>query len=752
MSTRLNLAQGGNARMEFKENCKTAGKSKPKGEGEAGAAKGNAKTSAMTVDIDIDIDIGGGVQQKKERESGQGQGKSGGGEGEAGGLLGLLKDLFGGAKESPQGEGAGDKQENPIMKMIQDILSKVSGGGDDGAGETAPMQGTEQQPAATPQQPTAQATPQQPAAPQLTPEEKRKQEQVVKLTTVIVDKDGKETGRKDTLVGGETRGASPTGKPKGDNRTADDIMEANPDLKELADKKGPKFEELKKKFGDWTSANSDPKSRADAAYNVACTLNGEKAEAKRKQEQVVKLTTIYHDQDGKETGRKDTLVGGEQRGGQPNGRPAGDNRTADDIAEANPILKELADQKGPVFDKAKAACGDWTSANPDPKSRADAAYNAACMINNQTAAAKRDQEKVVKLTTVTVDKDGKETGRKDTLVGGETRGAPPTGKPEGDNRTADDIMEANPILKEMADQKGDLFEKAKAQFGDWTSANPDPKSRADAAYNVACVMNQGKANKEAADAELAKNPNKVIDGVGGEQRGGKPTGPTGRPEGDTRSADDIINANPALKNLGNQKDIEQDNLKKQCGDWTSANPDPKSRADAAYNAAKVLNWIDSSKNRDGEDRDSVNGGVGDGNIEGITNDGDARHGTEAGNLKDFAEQGYGALKDDHRLDQTDDTHVRKDGSNMDNFQWGCKEASKYIGFIPIIGGFLKGVGESKDGIGNGLLAGFKGAAEDTLDMIKKGKITPWGFAEAAVEGGVKQGVAAITHTDQYADS
>jgi hypothetical protein len=749
MSARLNLAQGGNAHMEFKANNKTAGK--PKGEGEAGAAKGNQRAST-TIDIDIDIDIGGGggVQQKKERESGQGQGQGKpGGEGEAGGLGGLLnmlKDLFGGAKEGRQGEGAGDKQENPIMKMIQDILSKVSGGGDDVGGDTAPMQAPQQQPA-------AQAAPQQaPAAPQMTAEEKRKQEQVVKLTTVIVDKDGKETGRKDTLVGGETRGASPTGKPKGDNRTADDIMEANPDLKELADKKGPKFEELKKKFGDWTSANADPKSRADAAYNVACTLNGEKAEAKRKQEQVVKLTTVLVDKDGKETGRKDTLVGGEQRGGQPNGRPAGDNRTADDIAEANPILKELADKKGPVFDKAKAACGDWTSANPDPKSRADAAYNAACMINNQAAAAKRDQEKVVKLTTVYQDKDGKETGRKDTLVGGETRGAPPTGKPEGDNRSADDIMEANPILKEMADQKGDLFEKAKAQFGDWTSANPDPKSRANAAYNVACVMNQGKANKEAADAELAKNPNKVIDGVGGEQRGGKPTEATGRPEGDNRSADDIINANPALKNLGNQKDIKQEELKKRCGDWTSANPDPKSRADAAYNMSKVLNWIDSSKNRDGGDRDSVNGNVGDGNIEGITNDGDARHGTEAGNLKDFAEQGYGALKDDHQLDQTNDTHVRKDGSNMDNFQWGCKEASKYIGFIPIIGGFLKGVGESKDGIGNGLLAGFKGAAEDTLDMIKKGKITPWGFAEAAVEGGVKQGVDALTHQGQYADS
>jgi hypothetical protein len=53
---------------------------------------------------------------------------------------------------------------------------------------------------------------------------------------------------------------------------------------------------------------------------------------------------------------------------------------------------------------------------------------------------------------------------------------------------------------------------------------------------------------------------------------------------------------------------------------------------------------------------------------------------------------------------------------------------------------------------SGLAGGFKGAAEDTLDMIKKGKITPWGFAEATVEGAVKQGVSALTHTDQYAES
>lgn len=46
-------------------------------------------------------------------------------------------------------------------------------------------------------------------------------------------------------------------------------------------------------------------------------------------------------------------------------------------------------------------------------------------------------------------------------------------------------------------------------------------------------------------------------------------------DGDNRSADQIINDNPVLKNLGNQKDIKQEELKKQFGDWTANNPDEK---------------------------------------------------------------------------------------------------------------------------------------------------------------------------------
>jgi hypothetical protein len=226
-------------------------------------------------------------------------------------------------------------------------------------------------------------------------------------------------------------------------------------------------------------------------------------------------------------------------------------------------------------------------------------------------------------------------------------------------------------------------------------------------------------------------------GRGGQsEKSGKPSASDKRPPGDNRTAEQIIEDNPVLKNLGNQKDINREGLKKQCGDWEN-DPDPQKRADAAFKVAKVLNYIDSSKNREGGEREGkVTNGVGDGNIEGITKDGDARHGTEAALVKDFSEQGYGALPDDHQLTSTSDSHVRLNGSNMDNFQWGCQQAAKYIGFLPIVGSFLKGVGDSEDGILNGLMGGFSGAASD----LTKGRFTPWGLATGVVQGAIEQAV------------
>ncbi|GIZ53627.1 hypothetical protein [Noviherbaspirillum aridicola] len=204
----------------------------------------------------------------------------------------------------------------------------------------------------------------------------------------------------------------------------------------------------------------------------------------------------------------------------------------------------------------------------------------------------------------------------------------------------------------------------------------------------------------------------------------------GRPDGDNRSAEEILDgaAGNVVNRLGKQKDIKLELLKQRCGDWTANNPDPKSRADAAYNIREVLEYIDSSKSADGRDR---GGAAGDGNIEGITKDGDARHGTEAGLLKDFAENGYSVFDGTHRLHRTNDSHVRWDGSNKDNFQWFLGEVGEKLFFIPGVGNILKAIGDSKGGIGgmfsaglDALLKTFEGGAQGLANALKNGTVDP----------------------------
>ncbi|PTL82112.1 hypothetical protein [Vitiosangium sp. GDMCC 1.1324] len=224
-----------------------------------------------------------------------------------------------------------------------------------------------------------------------------------------------------------------------------------------------------------------------------------------------------------------------------------------------------------------------------------------------------------------------------------------------------------------------------------------------------------------------------------------------RPEGDTRSAADIVKDSPVLAKLGRQKDIKFDQLCKQTGvDPKLSLTDSRQNPDAVYRMSKVLEYIDGSKDASGGDRSKkVQNGQGDGNIEGITKSGDARHGTEAGLLKDFAEKGYGALKSDHQLDVTSDTHVKADGSNKDNFQWFAGEVGKKIWFIPGLSNVLTGIGNSeggflgavKGGLG-GVVKTWKGVAEGVFDALKFGRINPASMALGAYKGALGETEAA----------
>lgn len=216
----------------------------------------------------------------------------------------------------------------------------------------------------------------------------------------------------------------------------------------------------------------------------------------------------------------------------------------------------------------------------------------------------------------------------------------------------------------------------------------------------------------------------------------------GRPTDDNRSAEEILDGaiGNVVNNLGSQKDIKLELLKQRCGDWTASNPDPESRADAAYNIREVLEYIDSSKSADGRDRGRV---AGDGNIEGITAGGQARRGTEAGLLKDFAEQGYSVFDGSHRLHKTNDSHVRWDGSNKDNFQWFLGEVGKTLFFIPGLGNVLRAIGDSKGGIGGMFMAGleatvktWEGGAKGLADALKSGNIDPVSVLSQVYNGSI----------------
>lgn len=220
-------------------------------------------------------------------------------------------------------------------------------------------------------------------------------------------------------------------------------------------------------------------------------------------------------------------------------------------------------------------------------------------------------------------------------------------------------------------------------------------------------------------------------------------------DGDDRTADEIIDDNPVLKNLGNQKDINQDKLKEQFGDWTSANTDPKSRALAAKNMSYFLNNVKGLKASDGSDRGDVQTN---GKIEGLTKDGDARHGTEAAIVKDVAEQGLDkAFPTDGNLTTTTDKMVNKNGTTKSGFQGICLAVGKALSFLPGLSNVLLGMGNAQStNPGDVISSGFKGGtktAQDSLEGAAKGASKgDLNFASLAL--GAYQGASSNSYATQ----
>ncbi|WP_438867277.1 hypothetical protein [Pseudomonas sp. L1(2025)] len=118
--------------------------------------------------------------------------------------------------------------------------------------------------------------------------------------------------------------------------------------------------------------------------------------------------------------------------------------------------------------------------------------------------------------------------------------------------------------------------------------------------------------------------------------------PMGRPAGDHRSAERIIEQSSVTRRFLESRDHYEigDDLKKQVGDWTDANPDLEARANAAYDLDKVLRFIDNVDYRTLNGSESRNG-----HVDGFCLSGyGSTINSEASLLRQFSRYGYETLR------------------------------------------------------------------------------------------------------------
>jgi hypothetical protein len=393
-------------------------------------------------------------------------------------------------------------------------------------------------------------------------------------------------------------------------------------------------------------------------------------------------------------------------------RQEGDRRSAEDIINANPLLRDLENQgnddAGGVRDMLLARVGDF-------EHDADAAYRAIQVLNHveqfdgggaRLSGNDIGNGTIEGFTSSDDARNGTEAGRLqdfgkygfsnlkgqlNPILSGEEEQrsreqAEELGikwdRPEGDSRSAQDIINANPILKNLKNQSG-TRDMLKQRVGDY-------EHDADAAYRAVQVLQHieqidSNGNKivgtewgngsidgftSSAEARNGTEAGRLqdfgkygfsnvkgklvsVEAAGNDQQAREQAEKLGikweRPEGDTRSASDIITANPLLANLGER---EKNQLKSRVGDY-------EHDADAAYRAVGVLNHIE----RYDESGKPIRGAstIGNGMLDGFTRaeNGDATHGSESGRFKDFVEQGFGSLKLADAAGSTDITKLEE---------------------------------------------------------------------------------------------
>jgi hypothetical protein len=238
-------------------------------------------------------------------------------------------------------------------------------------------------------------------------------------------------------------------------------------------------------------------------------------------------------------------------------------------------------------------------------------------------------------------------------------------RPKDDHRSAQEIIDNSPLLKNLGNQSG-VRDKLRERVGDF-------EGDADAVYRATQVLEhierfdeggsrlvggdidngrvdgftKGGDAKHGTEAgrlqdfgkygwENLKGELKHVDAVNGDPGTRAKAEAAGihwaLPDGDKRSAQDIINDNPLLKNLGNQSGVK-DMLREQVGDFDK---DPNAAFRAIQVLDRVVGYDDKGKALTGKD-------VANSSVDGFTKGGDARHGTEAGRLQDFGKYGFESL-------------------------------------------------------------------------------------------------------------
>ncbi|KTB81749.1 type III effector HrpK domain-containing protein [Pseudomonas syringae] len=424
--------------------------------------------------------------------------------------------------------------------------------------------------------------------------------------------------------------------------------------------------------------------------------------------------------------------------------PDDDKRSAQQIIDDSPLLKNLGGRgdKGEAKENLIAQVGDYTKDSNAAFRAVQLLEHIETFDANGDRLAGKDigNNRIDGYTSSSDARHGTEAGRlKDFGKDGfsslkgklhETRSAandPATReqaeklgihweRPAGDERDARSIVEGDPLLRNLGNQS-DVRDMLKEQVGDFDND-------ADAAYRATQVL----AHIEQFDGNGARIvggdvANGSINGFtkSGEARNGTEAGRLQDfgtdgfsslkgemanvsvagdntqtreqaeklgfmwelPKDDQRSAQDIIDANPLLKNLGNQSGVK-DMLKERVGDF-------EKDANAAFRAAQVLDRV-TMYNEKGEIQSG--GDVFNSRVDGFTKGAEARHGTEAGRLQDFGKLGFDALPE---LKKSEDISSYKDflKANPDADD-ASKQIARYAAILDENHDAIKGKTGSKD--------------------------------------------------------